>query len=61
MNVSKFLPKKQKPKLVPIQGRVEQPLWDAVDEKRKELGLTWNELQLAMCEAFLEVKQRLKG
>lgn len=53
MNIKKYLPKKEEDKIL-VQGYVALSIWTKVNHKRIALGITWNELILAACKAFLE-------
>lgn len=58
MKIKKFLPKKQE--FIAVKTLIDESLFEKVNSKRKELGVTWNELQQAMFRVFLEDTDRSK-
>jgi hypothetical protein len=55
MSIKKYLPKKISfGEIVPAQALVPKTLWDRVNKRRELLHLTWNELMIALFEAFLD-------
>lgn len=52
--ITDYLPRKERPQLVFIQGKIPLPLFEELRTELDQLGLGWNKYLVAVSERFIE-------